>query len=848
MALRLHVVGLVFRLNLTPAMVVAGGLLVGDSAAYLGPTTLPWWALVVAAGGVLVLSRAPPPLPVLAIATTAFFVGFVRASATYAPRQFPPGHIALLPLPDSYEIEARIKSGNLVAGVKSSLVADVLRVRRRGTWQRAVGTIRIVVYRCAHTWPEGTKFRAFLKLRRPRNFGNRNEFNYVAYLARQGIYVTASSDSDQRWQVLTARRSNVFGAFPAWRLRVNALFTDYASPSAAAVLRALVLGDQSGISQELREAFSKLGVGHVLSISGLHVALVAGAGYVTARFLLSRSERLLLHATVPKLAAVLSLVPVVLYAAIAGESVATRRALLMLAAFVGGLISNREGHFLNVLALAAIVVVLFSPGVSGDVSFQLSFVAVWALARATHAFQAWWPASHVDRPTPLRAKWQQRALAVLRYLLASLWFSLAAVAATAPFTAWHFYQIPLIAPLANLCLVPLLGSLAVLLGLAVAFTEPLCRPLAAVCAYAAGKVVDWGCALMQRMCRLPWVALQGVTLDHVQLFSSLVILWAIAHTRGRARAVLLGGAAILAMTEPLLSYGLPLASEQFAIRVLSIGQANAVHLQFPDGTHWLVDGGGLGDGSFDVGSKVVAPALWQHGAKELEAIVLTHPQFDHFGGLAPLVTMFQPHAFYHNGVFGSGWSYQRLRQVLHSRGISPISLYQGAERCVAGVGVSVWHPPYPSGSPNPNHDSLVLLLQYAGRTVLLPGDIEAEQERQLLDSKDFGPIDILVVPHHGSRTSSSAAFVSALRPRFAVVSAGWQNRFRFPHAEVCRRYANIGSTLLRTDWDGSVEFAIHADGTLTWRTTLPPWNHWHSEPLDGPIHSSKFVDSPCGQG
>ncbi|GIW44961.1 MAG: DNA internalization-related competence protein ComEC/Rec2 [Candidatus Binatia bacterium] len=836
-----------WRHGVTPAMLFAAGLLAGDGLAAAAPCTLPLWALALYCGSVGVVCRGPPAARALAVAAIGFLVGFVRASTVYAPRSFPPGHVAQLRLPDAYEVEARVRSGNLVTGRKATLVLDVLRVRQRGRWERATGRVRVTVYVARTAWIEGSVVRAFLKLRRPRNFGNPSEFDYEAHLARQGIWVTASAESDERWEQV-GRAHVLFECLARWRRRVVGLFDATSSAREAAVMRALVVGDQSGIPPDLREAFSRVGVGHVLSISGLHVALVAGAGYLAARFVLSRSEAILLFWNVPKVAGAFALVPVVLYATIAGESVATRRAILMLAVFLGALLSNREAYFPNVLAVAAILVVLAAPGATGDISFQLSFVAVWALGRAARVFRSWWPAAPPSQAVEGRRwHWRRFAEGLARYVAASLWLSGAATAATAPFTAWHFYQVSLIAPVANLCLVPILGSLAVLFGLAAAFTEPWCRPLAAWFAYAGGEVVSWGCAGMERMARLPWVAVHGVSLGFVEIAAWFFALGVLLPAGRVGRAPLLAAAMVVLLVGGAVRVHQGFRTAALEVTVWSVGQANAALVRFPDGTRWMVDAGGLGDGGFDLGSRVIAPALWQRGVRSLEALVLTHPQFDHFGSMAALVRFFEPALFYHNGRHGQGARFQQLQARLASWRVRPVALYAGAERCFGGARVRVLHPHSSARSRNPNHDSLVLLLEFGGRTMLLPGDIEAEQEDALSEEWRGQPVDVLLVPHHGSRTSSTAAFVAATRPRLAVISAGWHNRFRFPHREVVRRYASAGSLVLRTDWDGAVDIRMDSIGRLFWRTTRPPWNRWHEEPLLGP-RPEKFVDSTCWQG
>lgn len=838
----------VFLAGVPPAIVVAVGLLAGDVVAYAAPCFLPLWAVVVHATGAAVVVAGSRSLRSLGLGSAAFLLGFVRASAVYAPQALPGDHIVHLPLPGSYELEAEIVSGNFMTGRKATVVLEALRVRRGGAWHEARGRVRVTLRSARATWAEGTRLRAFLKLRKPRDFGNRGEFAYTAYLARQGIYVTAWVDSDGGWERL-AESTGPFGSLVRWRLRVAAVFERVASPQGAAVLRALVLGDQSTIAPELREIFSRLGVGHVLSISGLHVALVAGAGYAAARWILSRSEFVLLYTSVPKLAACASFAPVLLYGTIAGDNVATRRAIFMLGAVIGALLYNREAHLFTVLAVAALVVVLHSPGATGDISFQLSFVAVWSLAVAGRAFRRWWPQSQLVPPGgPQPSKWRRVYSYATYYVAASLWLSSAATVATAPLTAWHFNHVALLAPLANLCVVPILGSLAVLLGLLAAFAEPCSSTLAAAFAYAGSVVVDWGAVLMRVLDRVPFASTRVATPKSWEVAAWFAVLLGVAHGERWGRRVAMAAALVAMTASGALRWLHENRQQALALTFLSVGQASATLVEFPGGIRWLVDAGGLGDGSFDVGGRVIAPALWARGILHLDAVALTHPQFDHYGSLPAVVRLFRPAWFFHNGEESDAFHYRRLRKTLNAQAVFPVALLAGAERCIGGVHVSVWNP---QGSPrerNPNEDSLVLLFQYGGRAVLLPGDIESRAERALLASADWSGIDVLNVPHHGSRTSSTEHFVATLRPRLAIVSLGWQNRFGFPHAEVRRRYAAAGSWLLRTDLDGAIEVVIERDGTLRWRTARPPWSQWQVEALSRPPAWPKFVDSMCAGG
>jgi competence protein ComEC len=416
----------------------------------------------------------------------------------------------------------------------------------------------------------------------------------------------------------------------------------------------------------------------------------------------------------------------------------------------------------------------------------------------------------------------------------------AATAATGPLVAHAFGEIAPAAPLGNLALVPLVEMVVVPCGLAgaaaSAIWDPLGRPPLAVAAWAARAALAAAGAFRAHapvvVCRTP-DALETAALTA----AGLLALWG-AAARGRARRLALAAAALAALTG-----GGSLAARGWARRAaraarvtfLDVGQGDAAVVEAPGGAVMVVDGGGTFDGAFDPGERIVEPFLRARGISRIDLIALSHPHPDHLNGLFRLVERFEVGALWTSGDDGDNPEYRRLLDEARARRI-PGPVPAPAQLGAAGVeplgpfviadGTWQEHVGPPPGL-SVNDASLVLRVTFGGRALLFAGDLEADGEGELTGRRALGqPVaaDVLKVPHHGSRTSSTAELVEAVAPDVAVMSLGWQNRFRFPAAEVVARYQAAGARVLRTDRDGAITFTIAPDGAMRVRCERGcPW-------------------------
>jgi competence protein ComEC len=570
------------------------------------------------------------------------------------------------------------------------------------------------------------------------------------------------------------------------------------TPEAAGLARALVLGENAAADPRDLAAFRRAGLSHVLAVSGLHVAIVAGLALLLLRALLVRVGPLARRFAVERAALALAAGFALSFAEVAGGAPSARRAAIT-AALVWGLGAFGRRKSTPVCAAAAVALLAaLDPEEAVHPGFLLSVLATLAVLTS-------------PRPAPGIVEWVRAAFAL----------SLRATLATAPVVWWCFDGVPLVGVLANVVLVPL-GSL-VLLPLAVAHASlgALSPDLALFVAPAfelTARAFVAACALFGRIdvgSSLPPLSIpEGVALS----IGALLLLFA---KRARTRA-LTAAATIVAMGlfEILLVH---VEQPRDALRVtfVDVGQGDAALVDLPDGRLMVVDAGG---GGRNPGKNALVPLLRARRRARVDVFVLSHPHPDHYEGLDALLGAMPVTELWDSGQAeaesrdGAASRLLRRARTIGTRVRSPADVCARARRFGrATVEVLAPCPRFDPGY-DPNDNSLVLRIRLGRRAFLFSGDAEAHEEAMLVASGRTLRADVLKVGHHGSRTSSTGPFLDAVRPHVAVVSAGASNRFGHPHADVMSRLTRRRTRVLVTARDG---------GTTAWTDgealTLEPW-------------------------
>jgi competence protein ComEC len=641
----------------------------------------------------------------------------------------------------------------------------------------------------------GDRIRFASRIRKPRNYGIPGEFDVEKYMAFRNIFATAfvkSSDEvifiGDSGEYSMQRRVDLIATQLAEFIRINV-------PSAeGAILRALLLGEKGSVSKVLKDAYTRSGVNHILSISGFHVGIIAV--FIFQIFILAAksSEFLMLHLNMRRLSMVLTLPVLIFYLFLSGAAPATTRSVIMIAVFILAMAVEREVDPIDSLMLAAVIILASSPPALFDLSFQLSFAAIWGILVLTPMMAA--PFGRVQGN-------------ITRKLLIFFFAAVAATAATLIPVAFYFHRITVTGLISNFIIVPLLGYGAVVIGFSalpfVFFFPYIAKLLLA----AAALLVNVSNSIIMFLAKLPMLPLFNPT--HIELGISYIFLAAITFIKSGRIRLISCFALVLTFATSILMQVSP-DKGKLVLTFLSVGQGESILVNFPDGKRMLIDGGGSpSETTWDIGEKLLAPALWKMDIDSLDYLVLTHPHPDHIRGLNFVAANFTVGEFWEGGSYGEIKEYRELTDIIKSRKIPMRKINSATPPIVIG-GVRI-EPLAPfadtirSGGNiyrETNDESMVFRLKWGKFSALFTGDIGNEIEGRLVEKAELLHCTLLKLPHHGSRHSSSMAFLMAASPKIAVVSAGYGNSFHLPSQETLDRLNTLGIRHYRTDLDGTV--------------------------------------------
>lgn len=646
------------------------------------------------------------------------------------------------------------------------------------------------------TYGDSLVIKGLLELPSPaRNPGG---FDYRTYLKNRGIrgllYVSRDSQI-----VDLIEMSGVWwmrAVLPV-RQTIQGAIDQNLSGGPAALLKGILLGDKRAVPDDIRLAFTRCGINHVLAVSGLHVGLIAAVVFFGLR-LLGAARCLNVLATI---------VVLVLYAFVTGLPPSVIRACVMASLVLLGQLGRWDTDGWNALGVAGLFGLVIRPMDIMDVGFQLSFVATAGIMLLYQPI--------LDRMPKTEKRWINNAI------WAPLAVSIAAQLATMPLIVTYFGLVSVIGLVANLIVVPLIGASAALGVLTI-----LCYP-----------ITFWGSTLLNganwallevalyfahQLAKPEWASFWLPALPVYQwVLYGLVITLFLPMCKIKVwRFAVCTGILLVANYAVWVPFAFP--RHALEIYVLDVGQGDSIFLRFPNGKTMLVDGG-IRTQHQDMGARVVLPFLRSKGISKIDVMVGSHAHSDHIGGLISVLENIPVAHYLDSGQPANTWTSREIYRLLEKYQVEYQAVAAGDSLVgLGGAGGLVLHP-VPAfvdqeASHGLNDGSVVLRLDYQGIRFLLTGDIEKETDAALLRWGERLHAHILKAAHHGSRTSSSEGFMHGVSARWVAVSCGIRNKFRHPSPEVITRYKAQGLKVYRTDLSGAIRFQIEKGGVSvkTW--------------------------------
>jgi competence protein ComEC len=634
----------------------------------------------------------------------------------------------------------------------------------------------------------GERWQLTVRLRRPHGNANPYAFDYEVWLLEQGLRATGyvrpgqgSRRNNEKLDEFVPGFHNVVERARAWlRDRIQGALPD---KEYAGVIVALVIGDQRAVNQSDWKVFNRTGVGHLISISGLHITMVSGMFAALVMALWRRSfftqANLPLMLPAQRAAALAGVLMALLYVLLAGFGVPAQRTLYMLAVVAAAVWFGRITNVSHVLSAALAAVIVLDPWAVLWPGFWLSFGAVAIIVFASAG------------RTKISAAEQSVLTGWSSALKAASHTQYIATVGLVPLTMLLFGQFSIVGPIANAIAIPLISFLVTPMSL---IGSVLPDPLLGLVLKGAHAIVEWLASILQWLSESP-AAVWSAPFPSWWMFLVALVgtLWLLAPKGWPVRW--LGVAGLLPL---FLNTSTHPANGEMWVTAFDVGQGTALLIE-TENRRLLYDTGPAYSVDSDGGNRVILPYLKARGISKLDAMIVSHSDNDHSGGALSILDEIEVSDVYS--------SLPEAHRIVQESGAH--------QRCVEGqtwtwdaVQFDMLHPSaesYESAKLKPNARSCTLKITVGENAILLPGDIEAPQEAELVESdRERLRATILVAPHHGSGTSSTPAFLDAVQPEIALFQVGYRNRYRHPKAEVFDRYGRLGVRRIRSDDSGAV--------------------------------------------
>ncbi len=648
---------------------------------------------------------------------------------------------------------------------------------------------------------QGVLIQAPVTMTRPSGARNPGAFDYAQYLSTKRIYWVGKTDGIEN--VLYKKPSLLnyhyfSGQFREYLYeRIQLIFPDQIEE----LMSGLLIGIDDDINIDLEKDFALLGIIHIMAISGMNVALIIGGMYwVLMKIGLTRERAIIITAL---------FIP--LYVVLTGAAPPVMRAGIMALIALIAMYKHKRFDRINVLFFAGFFMLIFEPLLLFQVSFQLSFVVTLGLL-------LWVPRLTLTMNW-LKPDWL-RSLLVITFVAQIVSF---------PMMIYYFNQFSLLSWLANLLIVPIFSVIIIPLGylaLVIGLLHPALAALLSVIITVISQWIEIGAGKIATLSSLHqiWATPSWIWIICYTVICVIVLELSIRIETSRRVKIFLFVSYVFIV---FVAYHPFQLERNLRITFLDVGQGDSIFIELPSGHTMLIDAGGTPifqrdkwketRDPYEVGKDVVLPFLMHRGIRDIDTVILSHGDYDHVGGLYAVMEKIKIKRILGSPISEENATEQKLSLTVQNLAIPYTVPYPGmTEQIDKDVRLTFIHPDI--NSYKENNQSIVFLLDYKDKTFLFTGDIEEEIEYKLLRSFQLSDIDVLKVAHHGSKTSTSIRWLESLTPTFAVISAGKNNLYGHPSADILERLHSMKTNVMRTDLQGAISFLIDKNGKMTIET------------------------------